>query len=677
MDLEWNSKICSSALATLCQRKMNITELLPLTDDLVKLNDFLNLNLKDAKTKLSAYSDYKNWSNLASSTLCKIVLFNKRRSGEASKISVLQYTSRPTWSHSCVKEFQNTFSQLELQLASRLTIVQIKGKRGRTVNVLLTNDVKEAIDLLLVHRANLISTENPYLFARGGPTLKNLNDSHDDQDKENISILSNDFEPVSNWVLKVEPQYLRTKNNLHVEENGRKKLMVQMAKTKDDIDQNNIIEEAFNQDIIFGDSQITYDNLSVTDIIIDDIPLTVVPLETICERTSSIIEVVPYDPYDITYLCQESGDQLDEPKPQQDVINDSASKSSNENQFDSISDPNEGSNCTLHRSDQLKGRKSKGNLDLIRQDMRRLAKLLKFASNQNTEIKDKIDLLRPLPEAVTAASSRVSEADIRKWFLNIETYLREENYFEILKYSDRVFDSDETCFMLCPKDKKVLAPKGARNVYEVNDITNQESEEFWILYKLWKQFKTEEVIAQNNLEEVQNETNHSNKVVTRPIILEVDGSINISEITNELFNIEEIPIVFENIPEERLVNEEPSEVSVTAITTLLEEPKLLTEYLKSKEGNNPAESFTTSNGSIKDYLVIVESPIRKGKKDMERMPFVLTSEKWKKMQLEKIEKKKDEEKQKEERKRKRTEKREENELKKDSNKNPYEQKKEI
>ncbi|KAJ8938641.1 hypothetical protein NQ314_011380 [Rhamnusium bicolor] len=37
----------------------------------------------------------------------------------------------------------------------------------------------------------------------------------------------------------------------------------------------------------------------------------------------------------------------------------------------------------------LKGRKSKGNLDLIRQDMRRLAKPLKFARNQNTEIKDR------------------------------------------------------------------------------------------------------------------------------------------------------------------------------------------------------------------------------------------------------------------------------------------------
>ncbi|KAJ8974948.1 hypothetical protein NQ317_016181 [Molorchus minor] len=69
-------------------------------------------------------------------------------------------------------------------------------------------------------------------------------------------------------------------------------------------------------------------------------------------------------------------------------------------------------------------------------------------------------LTERVPEAVTAASSRVSENDMRKWFLHIETYLKDENYFDILK---------ETCFLLCPKNKTVIAPKGSRNVYEVDN----------------------------------------------------------------------------------------------------------------------------------------------------------------------------------------------------------------
>jgi hypothetical protein len=69
---------------------------------------------------------------------------------------------------------------------------------------------------------------------------------------------------------------------------------------------------------------------------------------------------------------------------------------------------------------------------------------------------------------VTKASANVSENDLRKWFTNIESYLREEGYLEILKDSSRVFNGGETCFLLRPKRNKVLAPKGTRNVYEVD-----------------------------------------------------------------------------------------------------------------------------------------------------------------------------------------------------------------
>lgn len=71
-------------------------------------------------------------------------------------------------------------------------------------------------------------------------------------------------------------------------------------------------------------------------------------------------------------------------------------------------------------------------------------------------------------EAVTRASSNVSESDIRKWFNDIQQYLNEKGYFEILQDPSRVFNGDETCFQLCPKIGKVLAPKGSKNVYEVD-----------------------------------------------------------------------------------------------------------------------------------------------------------------------------------------------------------------
>lgn len=62
----------------------------------------------------------------------------------------------------------------------------------------------------------------------------------------------------------------------------------------------------------------------------------------------------------------------------------------------------------------------------------------------------------------------MSEKDIRNWFANIENYLTENDCRKTLDYPSRVFNGDKTCFMLCPKGSKVLAPRGARNIYEVD-----------------------------------------------------------------------------------------------------------------------------------------------------------------------------------------------------------------
>ncbi|XP_072945089.1 uncharacterized protein, partial [Epargyreus clarus] len=73
------------------------------------------------------------------------------------------------------------------------------------------------------------------------------------------------------------------------------------------------------------------------------------------------------------------------------------------------------------------------------------------------------------PEAVTAASAAVSEKDVRAWFNQIEVYLKENDLFNILSDSSRVFNGDETNFLLCPKTGIVLAPKGEKNVYEIDN----------------------------------------------------------------------------------------------------------------------------------------------------------------------------------------------------------------
>lgn len=71
-------------------------------------------------------------------------------------------------------------------------------------------------------------------------------------------------------------------------------------------------------------------------------------------------------------------------------------------------------------------------------------------------------------EAVTSASANVSEKDIKGWFHKIELYLKENNNFDILQDSSRVFNGDESNFQLCPKSGKVISLRGERDVYEVD-----------------------------------------------------------------------------------------------------------------------------------------------------------------------------------------------------------------
>ncbi|KAI4466076.1 hypothetical protein MML48_3g00016412 [Holotrichia oblita] len=78
-------------------------------------------------------------------------------------------------------------------------------------------------------------------------------------------------------------------------------------------------------------------------------------------------------------------------------------------------------------------------------------------------------------EAVTRASGCISENDIKNWFTTIENGLDNDGLKDILKDGDRVFNGDETNFLLCPKNRKVIACRGSVNVYEVDQGTAKSS----------------------------------------------------------------------------------------------------------------------------------------------------------------------------------------------------------
>ncbi|KAF9411141.1 hypothetical protein HW555_010003 [Spodoptera exigua] len=77
------------------------------------------------------------------------------------------------------------------------------------------------------------------------------------------------------------------------------------------------------------------------------------------------------------------------------------------------------------------------------------------------------------PEAVTAASSTVSASDVRGWFEQIRIYMTENSYYDILSDPSRVFNGDETNFVLCPKTdtiEKSLNPSTIINGFRATGL---------------------------------------------------------------------------------------------------------------------------------------------------------------------------------------------------------------
>ncbi|CAH1109549.1 unnamed protein product [Psylliodes chrysocephalus] len=168
LDMEWNIRISSNALSTLYKRKLNAKQLLPITDDLVKLSKYIDTSIMTAKLDVDSDTrDNKKWTRLATLCLSRIILFNKRRSGEASKMKMSDFISRPSWEEQNTKEIRESLTTVERKLAENMSLVEVEGKRGRKVPILLPPLIKESINSLIRHRDECkISLHNKYVFAR-------------------------------------------------------------------------------------------------------------------------------------------------------------------------------------------------------------------------------------------------------------------------------------------------------------------------------------------------------------------------------------------------------------------------------------------------------------------------------------------------------------------------------
>ena len=70
-----------------------------------------------------------------------------------------------------------------------------------------------------------------------------------------------------------------------------------------------------------------------------------------------------------------------------------------------------------------------------------------------------------IAQNLTTPRASVTEEELKSWFSKIKANLEAKNLLNI--HPSRVFNADESSFMLTPKDNRVLYQKGARSVYKI------------------------------------------------------------------------------------------------------------------------------------------------------------------------------------------------------------------
>ena len=91
-EAEWTIKISSRSFASLGSKNQNKVEILPVAGDLMLLKNHLEKKMADLSEILNEGEDTQteagHWSSLAKTTVARIIIFKKRRSGETATLQL-------------------------------------------------------------------------------------------------------------------------------------------------------------------------------------------------------------------------------------------------------------------------------------------------------------------------------------------------------------------------------------------------------------------------------------------------------------------------------------------------------------------------------------------------------------------------------------------------------------
>ncbi|CAK6964053.1 uncharacterized protein LOC104929912 isoform X8 [Scomber scombrus] len=136
LDNSWSCYVSTNAHSTMEQRRWNKEDCVPLTEDVITLQNYLRKIEDESKAELKKCVSTTAYKRLCESLLAQIIVFNKKREGEASRLTLETYLKADTGPVN--KDIYDTLSPVEKQMSHRLTriVTRVQSLKGKSLKTL-------------------------------------------------------------------------------------------------------------------------------------------------------------------------------------------------------------------------------------------------------------------------------------------------------------------------------------------------------------------------------------------------------------------------------------------------------------------------------------------------------------------------------------------------------------
>ena len=164
VNTSWNL-ISAPNIRMLKEQKPIVVEM-PITSDIRNVLHFLSGEIQKYVKELCQDPTLEIWIILSKNILAFLIVFNRRREGEVSRLKLKTYTQKPNYDEMETDTLKQTLTTIEQYLCENYSYVSTVGKRNRRVPILYPHYIEVALDSLVENREICgIKTENQFLFA--------------------------------------------------------------------------------------------------------------------------------------------------------------------------------------------------------------------------------------------------------------------------------------------------------------------------------------------------------------------------------------------------------------------------------------------------------------------------------------------------------------------------------